>query len=62
MDTGTVILTLVGTGIIVVGILNLMRLPSQSSVVIVEEGRRYPERRSGWGPYYSHLPARHLVY
>jgi hypothetical protein len=71
MDTGTVILTLIGVGIIVVGILNLMRMPpQQSSVVVVDETRRYPGRYSGlypgwrprWGPYYSHLPARHLVY
>ena len=79
MDTGTVLLTLVGIGIIVVGILNLMRMPpQQSSVVVVDETRRYPGRgyglypgwRSGWrprwgprwSPYYSHLPARHLVY
>jgi hypothetical protein len=58
----TVIATLVGIGIIVVGILVLIELqkePATPSTVIVREPRyRY---RSG-GPYYSHLPVRPLLY
>jgi hypothetical protein len=57
----TVIATLVGIGIIVVGVLILMELdrPAAASTIIVREPRyRY---RSG-GPYYSHLPVRPLLY
>jgi hypothetical protein len=60
----TVIATLVGIGIIVVGILVLMELdrpaaPQPSTTVIVREPRH---RYRGWGPYYSHLPVRPLLY
>ena len=61
----TVIATLVGIGIIVVGILILMELdrpaapqPAATTVIV-----REPRWRShGWGPYYSHLPVRPLLY
>lgn len=59
----TVIATLVGIGIIVVGVLILMELDRPQapvpSTVIVREPRW---RRGGWGPYYSHLPVRPLLY
>jgi hypothetical protein len=57
----TVIATLVGIGIIVVGALVLMELQKEpattpATTVIVREPRyRY-------GPYYSHLPVRPLMY
>ena len=65
LDTGTVILTLVGIGIIVVlGMLLIqMRTPAVQPAreVIVE--RRVPTWGwPGYGPYYSHLPLRPLVY
>jgi hypothetical protein len=60
-STGTVILSLIGIGIIVVlGMLLIeMRSPRRAeSEVIVE--RRVPAW--GYGPHYSHLPLRPLVY
>jgi hypothetical protein len=60
-DALTVIATLVGIGIIVVGILVLMELdqkPAATTVIVREPRYRY---RSG-GPYYSHLPVRPLLY
>jgi hypothetical protein len=61
----TVIATLVGIGIIVVGVLVLMEMQKEpaatpATTVIVREPRRWWHR--GWGPYYSHLPVRPLVY
>ncbi len=69
----TVILTLVGIGILVVGILLLLQLRSAPvataapATVVVRESPRYWGR--GWrhrgypmGPYYSHLPVRPLLY
>jgi hypothetical protein len=57
----TVIATLVGIGIIVVGILVLMELDQKpaATTVIVREPRW---RHRGLGPYYSHLPVRPLLY
>jgi hypothetical protein len=61
-DALTVIATLVGIGIIVVGILVLMELdqkPAATTVIVREPRyRRWP----GYGPYYSHLPVRPLLY
>ena len=72
----TVILTLVGIGILVVGIMLLLQLRSDvpastgaavaPATVVVQESPRY--WRHGWprryplGPYYSHLPVRPLLY
>jgi hypothetical protein len=69
----TVILTLVGIGILVVGIMLLLQLRSgvpaaaaAPATVVVQESPRY--WRHGWprryplGPYYSHLPVRPLLY
>jgi hypothetical protein len=61
-DALTVIATLVGIGIIVIGILVLMELDrpvASPKTVIVREPRW---RSHGWGPYYSHLPVRPLLY
>jgi hypothetical protein len=63
-DALTVIATLVGIGIIVVGVLVLIELDRPAAAaapttVIVREPRY---RRGGWGPYYSHLPVRPLLY
>ena len=58
-DALTVIATLVGIGIIVIGILVLMELDRKPTTVIVREPRY---RSHGWGPYYSHLPVRPLLY
>jgi hypothetical protein len=60
----TVIATLVGIGIIVVGVLVLIEIqkepatPTPATTVIVRE----PRWRRGYGPYYSHLPVRPLLY
>ncbi len=63
LDAGTTLLAVIGIGIIVVGVLVLMeksRPASRVKEVIVRERPVYPS----WnlGPYYSHLPVRHLVY
>ena len=66
-DTATVLLTLVGIGVIVVGVLLLVQLQqgAQSAtrpaetVVVREVGPRW---RHGFGPYYSHLPFRPVLY
>lgn len=60
-DTATVLLILVGLGIIVVGVLLLVQqsLPQQSETVVIREVR--PHWRP-FGPYYSHLPYRPLLY
>ncbi len=58
LDAGTTLLAVIGIGIIVVGVLILMERhspPPAVKEVIVRE--RHP-----WGPYYSHLPIRPLVY
>jgi hypothetical protein len=60
----TVIATLVGIGIIVVGTLVLMELQKEpattpATTVIVREPRPWWHR---YGPYYSHLPVRPLLY
>ena len=65
MGVGTVILTLVGIGIIVVLGMLLIEMRSKPAApaereVIVE--RRGPWGWPGYGPYYSHLPLRPLVY
>lgn len=63
----TVILTLVGVGIIAVGLMILMQLrqepvvrPKEPSVVVRSEID--PWFYYGRGPYYSHLPVRPIVY
>ena len=60
----TVIATLVGIGIIVVGILVLIELdrpvaPQPAATTVIVRGPRW---RRGWGPYDSHLPVRPLLY
>ena len=63
IGAGTVILTLVGIGIIVVLGMLLIELRGQPHKV--EEREVIVERRVpawGYGPYYSHLPLRPLVY
>jgi hypothetical protein len=62
MDAGTVLLAIIGIGIIVVGVLILMDRPPAATREVVVERRGWPWRRGGWGPYYSHLPVRPLVY
>ena len=62
LDAGTTLLAVIGIGIIVVGVLVLMEksrpAPVERKEVIVRERPVYPRL----GPYYSHLPVRHLVY
>lgn len=70
----TVILTLVGIGILVVGIMLLLQLRSgvpaatvTPATVVVREspmywGRGWRRRGYPLGPYYSHLPVRPLLY
>ena len=67
LDAGTTLLAVVGIGIIVVGVLVLMEksrpAPVERKEVIVRERPVYrPLYPGGIGPYYSHLPVRHLVY
>ena len=65
MDAGTVLLAVIGIGIIVVGVLILMDRPAAAvnrEVIVERHGFGWPWRRGGWGPYYSHLPVRPLVY
>jgi hypothetical protein len=59
IGAGTLILTFVGIGIIValgMVVIEMRSPPAPQREVIVE--RRWP----GYGPYYSHLPMRPLVY
>lgn len=63
-EAQTVIATLVGIGIIVVGVLVLIEMQKEpaaapATTVIVREPRRWWR---GYGPYYSHLPVRPLLY
>jgi hypothetical protein len=63
MGAGTVILTLVGIGIIVV--LGMLLIEMRSKPAAPAEREVIVERRPWWpgyGPYYSHLPLRPLVY
>jgi hypothetical protein len=64
LDAGTTLLAVIGIGIIVVGVLILMErsrpAPVERKEVIVRERPVY--RPWNLGPYYSHLPVRHLVY
>jgi len=62
LDAGTTLLAVIGIGIIVVGVLVLMEKsrPAERKEVIVRERPVY--RPWNLGPYYSHLPVRHLVY
>lgn len=63
----TVILTLVGVGILAVGIMILMQLRQRQPEVIVRREQDpwfYYGRRGWWnrGPYYAHLPVRPILY
>lgn len=62
IGAGTVILTLVGIGIIVV--LGMLLIEMRSRPAAAPEREVIVERRvwPGYGPYYSHLPLRPLVY
>lgn len=62
LDAGTTLLAVIGIGIIVVGVLVLIEKsrPAERKEVIVRERPVY--RPWNLGPYYSHLPVRHLVY
>jgi hypothetical protein len=68
--TETVILTLVGVGIIAVGVMILMQLqqgaPKETEVIVkqVRDPWFHYGRRGWWGrgPYYSHLPVRPILY
>jgi len=64
LDAGTTLLAVIGIGIIVVGVLVLMEKsrPAERKEVIVRERPVYRSLYPGGGPYYSHLPVRHLVY
>ena len=72
-DALNAIAILVGIGIIVVGVLLLLQLQKPSPAIVKEEvivrdpryGRWWPGGRRWWpgyGPYYSHLPVRPLVF
>lgn len=66
IGAGTVILTLVGIGIIVV--LGMLLIQMRTVPAVQPEREVIVERRvptwgwPGYGPYYSHLPLRPLVY
>lgn len=64
-EAATVLLILVGLGIIVVGVLLLLQRsqPHPSEKVVVREVRPH-WRRPYWGtgPYYAHLPYRPVLY
>jgi hypothetical protein len=70
LSVGTVMLTLVGIGIIVVGVLLLLNqtpvqrpeTERQTERVVIRENPWWPGYPGRIGPYYSHLPVRHLVY
>ena len=60
-------LTLVGIGIIVVGVLILLNQTQSAAApapekVVIRENPWWPGYPGRLGPYYSHLPVRHLVY
>lgn len=68
-DMGTFLLAAVGIGIIVTGVMLIMTLQGSKKEVVVQQpepigwgwgwaGGWLPN----WGPYYSHLPVRPLVY
>jgi hypothetical protein len=71
-DTTTILLTLVGIGVIVVGVLLLVQLrsgpevaatrPAETVVVREVRGPRFGRRYPYGGPFYSHLPYRPLMY
>jgi hypothetical protein len=63
LDAGTTLLAIIGIGIIVVGVLILLDRPQPVEPTVKEVIVREPVWRP-WalGPYYSHLPVRHLVY
>ena len=64
-DTATILLTLVGIGVIVVGVLLLFQLQAAPSSTRPAETVVVREVRPHWrpfGPYYSHLPYRPLLY
>ena len=61
-DTATVLLTLVGIGVIVVGVLLLVQMQARPAETVVVREARAPRWRRGVGPYYSHLPYRPLMY
>ena len=69
----TVILTLLGVGILAVGIMILMQLqkgaavaPRETEVIVRrEQDPWFHYGRRGWwgrGPYYAHLPVRPILY
>lgn len=65
IGAGTVILTLVGIGIIVVlGMLliEMRSTPAEPAREVIVERRVPTWGWRGYGPYYSHLPLRPLVY
>lgn len=68
LSMGTVMLILVGIGIIVVGVLLLLnQTPVQQQQheterIVIRENPWWPGYPGRIGPYYSHLPVRHLVY
>jgi len=68
MSTDTVILALIGIGIIVTlgMVLVQMKGSAASAAAAVQPTRevivdRYPGWWPGYGPYYSHVPVRYLV-
>jgi hypothetical protein len=65
MNTGTVILTLVGLGIIaaLAAVLIELRYRPSATPAVAAPTQVIVERRPyGLGPYYAHLPYRPLVY
>jgi hypothetical protein len=62
LDAGTTLLAVIGIGIIVVGVLILMDRRPAAAPAVKEVIVREPSVWRPWGPYYSHLPVRSLVY
>jgi hypothetical protein len=67
MEASTVVLAVIGIAIVVVGVLLLMEVQKKPAepterVIVREDVRRWWPRRWGWGPYYSHLPVRPVLY
>jgi hypothetical protein len=57
-DVATVLLSIIGIGVIVIGVLVLMEMQTQKKEVesrVVEIVPRW-RRWAPYGPYYSHLP------
>jgi len=61
-EAAVVVLALIGIGVIVVGIMNLVTIQRPTSVVKVEDDTWSPDSWQWRGHYYSHLPVRPVIY